>query len=54
MTNTITSNELSNQPATIELWDRQAVLEFFGGNKPLHPSTLYRGCPGREDAPGRA
>ena len=27
-------------PETIELWDRQTVLEFFGG---LHFSTLYRG-----------
>ena len=40
MTNITTSGELPNQ---IELWDRQTVLEFFGGNKPLHPSTLYRG-----------
>ena len=43
MTNITTSGQLPNQPAPIELWDRQAVLEFFGGNKPLHPSTLYRG-----------
>jgi predicted DNA-binding transcriptional regulator AlpA len=27
-------------PEPIELWDRQTVLEFFGG---LHFSTLYRG-----------
>ncbi|MGY4434842.1 putative DNA-binding transcriptional regulator AlpA [Bradyrhizobium sp. F1.13.1] len=43
MTNITTSGQLPNQPSPIELWDRQAVLEFFGGNKPLHPSTLYRG-----------
>jgi predicted DNA-binding transcriptional regulator AlpA len=30
-------------PEPIELWDRQTVLEFFGGTKPLHFSTLYRG-----------
>jgi predicted DNA-binding transcriptional regulator AlpA len=30
-------------PEPIELWDRQTVLEFFGGTKPLHASTLYRG-----------
>ena len=30
-------------PASIELWDKQAVLEYFGGTKPLHLSTLYRG-----------
>ena len=27
----------------IEFWDKQTVLSFFGGSKPLHPSTLYRG-----------
>jgi hypothetical protein len=27
----------------IELWDRTTVLRFFGGNKPLHIGTLYRG-----------
>jgi predicted DNA-binding transcriptional regulator AlpA len=43
MTNITTSGELPNHPAPIELWDRQAVLEFFGGTRPLHPSTLYRG-----------
>jgi predicted DNA-binding transcriptional regulator AlpA len=33
-----------NPPAApIELWDRPAVLRFFGGSRPLHPSTLYRG-----------
>jgi predicted DNA-binding transcriptional regulator AlpA len=34
--------ELPNTPA-IELWDRQTVLKFFGGRRPLHLSTLYRG-----------
>jgi predicted DNA-binding transcriptional regulator AlpA len=29
--------------ATIEFWDRPAVLKFFGGSRPLHVSTLYRG-----------
>jgi hypothetical protein len=27
----------------IELWDRATVLRFFGGVKPLHIGTLYRG-----------
>ena len=40
MTTITTSSELPNQ---IELWDRQTVLDFFGGTKPLHISTLYRG-----------
>jgi predicted DNA-binding transcriptional regulator AlpA len=26
-----------------ELLDRTATCEFFGGTKPLHPATLYRG-----------
>ena len=30
-------------PEPIELWERATVLKFFGGNKPLHQSTLYRG-----------
>jgi hypothetical protein len=33
----------SNTPASIELWERKTVLAHFGGNKPLHVSTLYRG-----------
>ena len=28
---------------TPELWDRATVLKFFGGTKPIHVSTLYRG-----------
>ena len=41
-----------NAPATIEpdddeLWDSGKVRAYFGGNKPLHISTLYRGiCTG--------
>jgi predicted DNA-binding transcriptional regulator AlpA len=31
------------EPTELELWDRQTVLEFFGGSKPIHVSTLYRG-----------
>ena len=27
----------------IEFWECQAVLKYFGGGKPLHISTLYRG-----------
>jgi hypothetical protein len=30
-------------PEPIELWERETVLKFFGGDKPLHVSTLYRG-----------
>jgi predicted DNA-binding transcriptional regulator AlpA len=26
-----------------ELLDRTAACKFFGGTKPLHPATLYRG-----------
>ena len=29
--------------APAELWDRKDVLAYFGGNRPLHTSTLYRG-----------
>jgi hypothetical protein len=28
---------------TPELWVRETVLRFFGGEQPLHVSTLYRG-----------
>ncbi|WP_426615366.1 helix-turn-helix transcriptional regulator [Bradyrhizobium sp. McL0616] len=27
----------------LELWDCETVLRFFGGSKPIHISTLYRG-----------
>ena len=43
MSKTAAQREAPNQPDTIEFWDRPAVLRFFGGNKPLHTSTLYRG-----------
>lgn len=26
-----------------DLLDRNAACEFFGGTRPLHPATLYRG-----------
>jgi predicted DNA-binding transcriptional regulator AlpA len=26
-----------------ELLDRNAACEFFGGTKPIHPASLYRG-----------
>lgn len=31
------------EPVELELWDRATVLKFFGGTKPIHISTLYRG-----------
>jgi hypothetical protein len=27
----------------VELWGKETVLRFFGGDTPLHSSTLYRG-----------
>lgn len=30
-------------PAFCELLDRGAVCRLFGGTRPLHPATLYRG-----------
>jgi hypothetical protein len=39
-----------NPPATPdtaddeEFWDAQKVCEYFGGTKPIHLSTLYRGA----------
>jgi predicted DNA-binding transcriptional regulator AlpA len=27
-----------------ELLDRKAACEFFGGTRPIHPATLYRGA----------
>jgi predicted DNA-binding transcriptional regulator AlpA len=32
-----------DQQTQIEFWDRPTVLKFFGGSRPLHVSTLYRG-----------
>ena len=43
MTNPATTGDMPDQSAPIELWDRPAVLKFFGGSRPLHASTLYRG-----------
>jgi len=42
---TITTNhvDLPPTPEPIELWSRETVLRFFGGDKPIHQSTLYRG-----------
>ena len=40
----VTTTETSPKPpAPIELWERNTVLAHFGGDKPLHVSTLYRG-----------
>jgi predicted DNA-binding transcriptional regulator AlpA len=33
----------TTEPAELELWDCATVLKFFGGSKPIHISTLYRG-----------
>ena len=30
-------------PDLPELWTRQVVLKFFGGIRPIHTGTLYRG-----------
>jgi predicted DNA-binding transcriptional regulator AlpA len=27
----------------VELLDRRAACEFFGGSRPINPATLYRG-----------
>jgi predicted DNA-binding transcriptional regulator AlpA len=42
------TDKTRGDPATIdppddELWDAPKVLEYFGGSKPIHISTLYRG-----------
>jgi predicted DNA-binding transcriptional regulator AlpA len=34
-----------------ELLDLDTVCRFFGGNKPINPSTLYRGIPARYPRP---
>lgn len=31
------------EPADEELWARATVEKYFGGEKPIHTSTLYRG-----------
>jgi predicted DNA-binding transcriptional regulator AlpA len=38
-----TSTPATPEPTDLELWDRKTVLAFFGGSKPIHVSTLYRG-----------
>ena len=39
-----TSNvRAASDPDELQLWDRETVLAFFGGSKPIHVSTLYRG-----------
>jgi predicted DNA-binding transcriptional regulator AlpA len=38
-----TNAPAATEPAELELWDRAFVQKFFGGSKPLHISTLYRG-----------
>jgi hypothetical protein len=30
-------------PSRVELWDIDATRNFFGGTRPLAPSTIYRG-----------
>jgi predicted DNA-binding transcriptional regulator AlpA len=37
--------------ASDELLDIDEVCAFFGGNKPLHPATIYRGKGIRYPAP---
>jgi predicted DNA-binding transcriptional regulator AlpA len=36
-------SQLLSSTAPPDLLDRAAVLEFFGGTRPIHPSSLYRG-----------
>jgi predicted DNA-binding transcriptional regulator AlpA len=43
MTKTAAQGATPRKPEPIELLDRPAVLKFFGGSRPLHQSTLYRG-----------
>jgi predicted DNA-binding transcriptional regulator AlpA len=43
VSSTTTHGETPNSPATLDFMTRDAVLRFFGGNRPLHVSTLYRG-----------
>jgi predicted DNA-binding transcriptional regulator AlpA len=34
---------MSDPHIETELWQRETVLRFFGGDRPLNPATLYRG-----------
>ena len=43
MSNPATTGEKPNTPSPVELWERKDVLAYFGGKRPLHTSTLYRG-----------
>jgi predicted DNA-binding transcriptional regulator AlpA len=42
MPHTATTGEQPNN-SLAELWERKDVLAYFGGKRPLHTSTLYRG-----------
>ena len=43
MHDTATTGKSPNPPEPVEFWDRPTVLKYFGGVRPLHVSTLYRG-----------
>ena len=43
MPTTTTHGKTPNSPVPIDFMTRDAVLRFFGGDQPLHVSTLYRG-----------
>lgn len=40
----------SEEHMTVELWDCRTVCRFYGGSKPIHLSSLYRGINARWDA----
>jgi predicted DNA-binding transcriptional regulator AlpA len=47
-----TNGGMQMQPDPDELFDMKAACIFFGGNRPLHPATFYRGIrKGRYPAP---
>lgn len=50
-TNSVGSTALQADPA--DLLDIEAVCRFFGGTKPLHPATIYRGLGTRYPRPIR-
>ena len=43
MSTITTHSETPTQPSPIELWERKAVLAFFGGKRPLHVSDAVQG-----------
>jgi predicted DNA-binding transcriptional regulator AlpA len=43
LANKESSGDDASEPAELELWDCETVLKYFGGIKPIHVSTLYRG-----------